>query len=632
MSKSSVFYKILKNVEPYYNIVNLLLSSSLLLLSFFYFVNQSKIEFAFFAVLIGFVGIVIFVLKNKIDITNKLMITIASLFLFVVRSFLMNGFIGSGFLGIALLITICIIFFSSKRSLLLVSLAIIIYSIMAILVNFDLIDVTHHMRSINEYKSEWYAQLVTLLIFSSIVYISIQSIKIVLVRTLKELETKNSTLIKQSKEVLKQKEQLRKLAYFDQATMIYNNYYLTEILPYELTHYGSEVFVAIIDITELKVINSIYAFHEVEQYLKDVVDIFKKKLPAQGILGRYSSDELIFIIPNYNIAEFHEYLTNSSLEFKHVMESLSSIERHPYFIAYTLWNSTNDTIIDAYKTCRIAIEYAQKNSADYIVEYKDEMSTSLERSTKLLSLVEGDIEDDTFQVWYQGKFHLEHQNFIGFEALSRWFLKTGEFVSPAEFIPLINNSRYLIPFNEYIIKKSVSEFEKLQNCSERDLSLSLNISPLFLQYYKFEDFIHETIRNSLLNPSQIILEITEDIFLESSVVNINKINRLIELGYSFSLDDFGSGYSSLNQLNSISIREVKIDRSIISNITKNQNSQVIVELVSKMGEQLGFKVVAEGIENEEEVNLIAQLGINIIQGYYYSKPQSIEQFIQENTL
>ncbi len=627
MKENAIFQKILKDIEPFYNIINIVLSASLLSLSVFYLLTRQKTGFVYFGIFAGFVGVILYVLRKKIAIRNKLTITLIFLILFVLRSFLSNGFIGSGFLGISLLITLSILFLSPKRSILLASLSIAIYMLIAVLINYGLVDITNHLISANDYKAEWYAQFVTLLICTTTVYISIHSIKKILFNSLGDLESNNSQLLTQSEELKVQREKLKKLAYFDTQTKLYNYYYLTEVLPLEIDCHNDDVFVSIIDVRELKLINSLYGSSKINEHLKVVFDTFNSNLPNDAFLGRYSSDEFVFIIPNWTMDDFTEYLSQGSKLITNSLEILSIIERQPYFISHTSCNLKEISLVEAYKSCRIAIDYAVDNKASYIVEYKAEMSQILDRKTKLLSLIDNAIENSEFQVWFQGKYYLDHSKFMGYEALSRWFLDTGEFISPTEFIPLVNNTKYLVPFNEMIIKKSISEFERLQKYSEDKLSLSINISPLFLSYIHFESIITDIVQVSTLSPSQVILEITEDVFFDNSEKNNQIIHRLKEKGFRFSLDDFGSGFSSLSQIAAIEINELKIDRSIIKEVLSSKKSQTLIELVSKLGRTLSLQIVAEGVECKEEVEMLKQYGINIIQGYHYTKPQSVDKLV-----
>jgi len=274
------------------------------------------------------------------------------------------------------------------------------------------------------------------------------------------------------------------------------------------------------------------------------------------------------------------------------------------------------------------LKYAKENEFQGLVEFKESMFTGYEDKERMRSKIEHALIEDEFHVHFQGKWFIKEQEICGYEALARWNSPGGA-ISPAVFIPLINKSNYMDDFSRMIINKALADFELIQSASTRRLTLSLNISPLFFLKAQFEDFIIKAIKKTQLSPSQIILEITEDVFINDYDEINQKIIRLKKAGIALSLDDFGSGYSSLNHINNIDIDELKVDKSIIDGILNNPKSLILYQMVASLAEKMGCNLVAEGVETVEQLNCLLEVGCDSIQGYYFSKPLCKEDIIEQ---
>jgi len=288
--KKDIYYEILKEVEPYYDNLNLFNFLAISVIFMYRVINEGEIELIYFSLLVSVVGFIMYIFKYRIDIINKLMISIILLLIFVFRSFILNGFIGSGFLSVLLLITISIIFFSEKRSLIVIAITLVVYLFISVLVNYDIVDSSAHIVSIKDYKREWYLQAFTIIVAALTIFLSMKSVKRKLIKTHNQLKKDHIKLSEQSVVLLNQKEELKELAYYDRVMNIFNNYYLTEVLPKKLTNLKDQILIGIIDITNLRIINSIYNQIVINEHLKNVVDIFVELLPKNAYIGRYSSD------------------------------------------------------------------------------------------------------------------------------------------------------------------------------------------------------------------------------------------------------------------------------------------------------------------------------------------------------
>lgn len=241
-------------------------------------------------------------------------------------------------------------------------------------------------------------------------------------------------------------------------------------------------------------------------------------------------------------------------------------------------------------------------------------------------LVQG-LEREEFFLEYQPIIHLQTRDLIGFEALVRWNSPTRGRVRPDLFIDAAEQTSVIIPLGEWILNQAFADLVFLQKSLRRpDLTMSINVSVRQLNEARFVDRLLEAQKKALINPQQIKLEVTERVFQEGEFI-LETIRQVREAGYSFSMDDFGTGYSSLTSLFNLKVDVIKVDRSFVSTFTSDKKSKAIVQAVIAMGLELGLVVVAEGVEKEEQAEILEKMGCNFAQGYLFSKPKSVSDLL-----
>lgn len=264
--------------------------------------------------------------------------------------------------------------------------------------------------------------------------------------------------------------------------------------------------------------------------------------------------------------------------------------------------------------------FAKHNGRNQYAFYFEE----LKRDSKRLLLLEAElrkaIQANDFSVHYQPKVSLETKTIIGVEALVRWENDQVGTVSPAEFIPLAEETGLIIPLSELIIKKVCLDILEWRTLDISNISVSINIASIHFQQDNFIERINNLVMQYNCSPQQLELELTERTIMKDSNNIISKLIKLKSNGFKISIDDFGTGYSSLSYLNQFPINYLKIDRSFIQHITTLKDKQAIVESIILMSHRLNIKVVAEGVETKEQVEILREMNCDIIQGYYYSKP------------
>lgn len=230
-----------------------------------------------------------------------------------------------------------------------------------------------------------------------------------------------------------------------------------------------------------------------------------------------------------------------------------------------------------------------------------------------------------FELYYQPQFYAGNRKLRGVEALIRWQDKPGHFISPAVFIPLAEKNGAIIPIGNWVVEESVRQYAKWREQYGVDFVMSINISAM---QYRRNDFVSELIRvleQYRVDPAMIELEITESVLIDDFESVTEKLRVLKDYGVKISLDDFGTGFSSLSYLKTLPIDTLKIDKSFIDTVLSDSATRIITESIINMVKSLGFESIAEGVEEEQQYQYLHAIGCDAIQGYLLGKPKSVAQ-------
>lgn len=236
------------------------------------------------------------------------------------------------------------------------------------------------------------------------------------------------------------------------------------------------------------------------------------------------------------------------------------------------------------------------------------------------------IEKKEFQLQYQPFIDINTGRIVEVEALLRWHHPQKGIIPPLKFIPLAEDNGLIIPIGEWVLREACRQNKLWQDMGYKPITVSVNIA---VPQFEREDFV-ETIACALkdtgLEPQYLGIEITEGMAMKDVDMNIEKLHQLKDIGIKISIDDFGTGFSSLSYFTKFPIDSLKIDRSFIQNIENSSQSKTIVSTIVSMSSALGIENVAEGIETEEQLNFIRTVKCHKAQGYLFSKPINVEEF------
>jgi EAL domain-containing protein (putative c-di-GMP-specific phosphodiesterase class I) len=281
--------------------------------------------------------------------------------------------------------------------------------------------------------------------------------------------------------------------------------------------------------------------------------------------------------------------------------------------------------IDELMACAdYALRHAAERGVSQFQMYNDEMRQRAARQTRLMQDIPNAIRLNLFSLNYQPKQLLSNDRIVSFEALLRWDHETFGFVSPVEFIPLLEQSGYIVEVGRWVLETACKQLKTWQLQGNSELCISVNVSPRQLILSDIVATVDEVLELTGVAPHTLILEITESMMIDNMEEGIRILTEIKSRGVKLAIDDFGTGYSSLTYLQELPVDYLKLDKSMIDVIEEERGAHVIrVTIDLALG--LGLTTIAEGVELRVQRDLLKQMGCDMIQGYWLSRPQPVEK-------
>ncbi|RDZ10971.1 GGDEF domain-containing protein [Priestia megaterium] len=430
-------------------------------------------------------------------------------------------------------------------------------------------------------------------------------------------------------------EKIKQMAYYDPLTNLPNRYWLNKQMKKLLLNRESPELLAILflDLDRFKSINDTLGHHHGDVLLRRVAERLNKCIPSSDFISRHGGDEFILVLHSLKTVEEIEEMTEQivkemSLPFyidgdkvltsTSVGISLFSKECQQHIIP-----KDADELIDRLiKQADIAMYVAKRNGRN---TYEMSSSSSNERMIKTISMeneLKYALERNEFQLVYQPLIDLKTSDVIGAEALIRWNSAKFGTVYPNEFLPILEEVGLIVPVGKWVLEEACKQMKTWTELNSKASKIGVNVSPIQLKSSRFVADIEQILQQTGLEPHFLELEITESV-IQNSQESKKLLNRLRSLGIKVAMDDFGTCYSSLSYLKYLPINTLKIDKSFIDDL--DEVGKVLVETIIQMGKKLNFDLTAEGIENEEQLQFVAEQGCHIGQGYIFDKPLSPEE-------
>lgn len=421
------------------------------------------------------------------------------------------------------------------------------------------------------------------------------------------------------------KEMVFHMAYHDSLTGLLNREYLKiefDKIRNEVELKNEKIGLIFMDIDRFKTINDTLGHNIGDILLKNVADRLVSEFKDVNIISRMSGDEFIILKKTQKISEIERLAKDILMIFK---ESFK-IEEYELFITpsigisiYPLNGEDFDTLIKNADTAMYRVKEQGRNNFQF---YESRMSDKVKKELSLGNYLRKALENREFFLQYQPRIDIGTGDIVGMEALLRWKNQDLGLISPLDFISLAEEMGLIIPIGKWVLYEACIQNKKLHDMGYK-ISISVNISARQVQGYNLVRTVKEVLKKTELLPEYLELEITENSLMRNADGAVEVINQLKELGVHISIDDFGTGFSSLSYLKRFQPNTLKIDKSFIRDIPSDENDSSIVVAIINMSQSLNIQVVAEGVENFEQLRFLKNNGCDEIQGYLFSKPVNI---------
>ncbi len=414
--------------------------------------------------------------------------------------------------------------------------------------------------------------------------------------------------------------ELQAMAYSDPLTGLGNRYRLRDkvrMLAAERADDPAPFAICIANLDGFKPINDLFGAEAGDEILCQVGHRLKACIPDGATVTRHDGDEFAFVLPlvfEKNGAERIGQMIKDVLSAPYDLGDRNV--RLSSSFGFAIYPFAGEEFEDLLKSAETALYRSKRRGRGQITVYSQEIAQEMKRATQLEQALRNAIIADAVDVHFQPIVRLRDGAVLGFEALARWIDPDLGFVSPAAFVPLAEERGFIDALSETLLRKAAEAALSWP----RELFLSFNLSSAQLMDPGTAQTILSTLARVGLDPNRVELEITETAVMTSADTAHRIITELRQAGVRISLDDFGTGQSSLGRLRDFTFDKVKIDRAFVSRITTDRASEHIIKAIVAMCDGLDLQVVAEGIEQIGEAEKLKGLGCGMGQGYYYGKP------------
>lgn len=432
------------------------------------------------------------------------------------------------------------------------------------------------------------------------------------------LEATNITTEKEAED------KLSHMAYHDPLTGLANRnrleQFINHLLAQSRRHQESFALV-LVDLDRFKNINDTIGHDAGDLLLQVVADRLKSTIRNTDVVARLGGDEFVLVITDVYKSESVALIAEKIL--KAVIQPVVIKGQELYIttsIGISLYPFDGQNIQTLLKNADLALYRAKDHGKNTYQFYTMEMTTKAQERMALQNALGHALVKEEFLLNYQPKLDLKTRNITGLEALLRWSNKKYSLITPDEIVELSEETGLIVPVSEWVLHTGCQQLKKWHSMGFKNLSLAVNCSARQFKQVNFADTIMSIVSEHGLSPQFIELEVTEKIIMQDPDHILRALYAIRDLGAKVVIDDFGTGYWSLNNLRKLSVDHIKIDKTFIKKISKDEVSEDIVKAIIAMLNKLDIKSVAEGVETRDQYEFLVREGCSEIQGYYITKP------------
>lgn len=424
-------------------------------------------------------------------------------------------------------------------------------------------------------------------------------------------------------------EHIQQLAHFDSLTGLPNRTLLTDRVSQAISmaqRSHDKLAVLFVDLDHFKNINDTLGHRIGDELLIEIAKRLKSVVRDEDTVSRLGGDEFILLFPGTD--------TNGTAHVaRKLLQAVSQhyvIEQHELVITPSIGIAmypVDGEDFDALSKCAdIAMYRAKRDGRNNYRFFTPEMQARSARNLQLENALRRALERDQLQLHYQPQVSLQDGRIIGAEALLRWQHPELGTVSPAEFIPVAEDSGLILPIGEWVLRTAIRQLKVWIDSGMAPMIIAVNLSAVQFRQPKLLKLVMQILKEEGLPPQYLELELTEGVTMNDPVTAVKVMDDLHERGIRMSIDDFGTGYSSLSQLKRFQVYKLKIDKSFVRDIVEDQEDKAIVKAIINVAMGLGMRTIAEGVETQEQWEFLQENGCDEIQGFHYSRPITADQF------
>ncbi|OWR28995.1 hypothetical protein CDO73_16470 [Saccharibacillus sp. O23] len=384
----------------------------------------------------------------------------------------------------------------------------------------------------------------------------------------------------------------------------------------------AELAVVFLDFNRFKYINDTLGHSTGDRMLQEAAARFEKTLPERCLLARLGGDEFVILVPLLpNLRRVHDAIAAVEDALKEPMR----IEEHSLHVSTSIgvaiYPADGDTMDELLKNADAAMYRSKKNNGGKAVFFDASIGSESERRLEIDNDLNAVIERNELSLHYQLQMHAQTRRIEGVEALLRWKHPVKGYISPADFIPIAEETGAIKPIGEWVLRQACMQQQKWARAGLTDLRMSVNVSPRQLQDEEIVETVLGIMRSTGIDPGRLVLEITETFAVKDIPAAVERLGRLRKAGIQVAIDDFGSGYASLKYLKNFKPSMLKIDREFVACIRQeDEEADDIVRAIIALGQSLRIEVLAEGVETPEQLDFLQEAGCDEIQGYVIGRP------------
>jgi diguanylate cyclase (GGDEF)-like protein len=442
-----------------------------------------------------------------------------------------------------------------------------------------------------------------------------------LIASEEELREQYNVLMENQVKLNEYQEKLHHMAYYDSLTGLPNRLSLYEAMSHELTAKkickGALFF---IDLDNFKYVNDTLGHAFGDQLLTKIGERFLAVFKDKGTAYRLGGDEFVLCVKGYKELEDVEYIALKIIsDFKRPFYIGGSILHTTFSIGVSLYPEHGSSPEELLKCADIAMYKAKGSGRNKYIIFDKKMDEEVKERVVIEKYLRKALENNELVVHYQPQLELKSSRVTGIEALLRWNSPELGIVSPLRFIKVAEECNLINSIGEWVLREACYFIKGLHQQGYRDLTVSVNVSMLQLLQDNFSDIVIQVLDFLNLEAEYLELEVTESILMESYDTINSKLTLLRKRGVKIALDDFGKGYSSLSYLKQLPITTLKIDKNFIDSIISEEDGATLTGQIVSIGKNMGLTVIAEGVEEKEQLDYLCSHGCDKIQGYIFSR-------------